>query len=38
MSIADKIFINTVKDILETGEMYPCERGLDKDGNMVYAF
>lgn len=37
MSYADKIFVETVKDILENGEMYPCERGLDKEGNMTYA-
>ncbi len=37
MSIADKIFIETCEDILENGEWYPCERGLDESGNMVYA-
>ena len=37
MSYADKLFIETIKDILGNGEMYPCERGLDAEGNMVYA-
>ncbi len=37
MSIADKIFIDTCKDILDHGELYPCERGLDENGNMTYA-
>ncbi|MDF2879651.1 MAG: thymidylate synthase [Clostridiaceae bacterium] len=37
MSNADKIFKQTVNEILETGEWYPCERGLDKNGNMTYA-
>lgn len=37
MSYADKVFVDIVQEILDHGEMYPCERGLDKDGNMIYA-
>jgi len=37
MSKADKLFIQTCEDILTNGSLYPCERGLDENGKMLFA-